>query len=196
MFRMLELRFSIGGLRARGIARWLFVVLGVLVLSGFQGDAGLEGRVERETSQRIVELTNAVRRRHSLAPLSVNAQLRRAAEDYATVLVQRDWFDHIGPDGSTVDGRVEAMGFQGWSYLAENLAKGAGPGDPADVVAGWMNSAGHRDNILSPKLREIGVGCYVRSNPALTFRCVQSFGARGRPSQEDLPAFGRRIVAE
>lgn len=123
-------------------------------------------------------MTNAARAELSLAALVVNPRLSSAAERYAAVLARQDWFDHLGPDGSTLDGRAEAAGYLGWAYLGENLARGTGPADPAAIVTGWLGSAGHRANLLSPVLAETGVGCATRSNPDRRFWCVQVFGAR------------------
>ncbi len=62
-------------------------------------------------------------------------------------------------NGSTLVSRVVATGYS-YSQLAENLA--AGPISAQDVVAGWMNSSGHRANILNCGLHELGIGYYVQ----------------------------------
>ncbi len=165
---------------AAGIVLLVILLLGVVAPFGSSNYAGVEGGLDKEAAQQIVDLTNAIRRKRSLAPLSVDPRLTLAAERHAQAMALQDWFDHIGPDGSTIDRRVEAAGYLDWASLGENLTMGTGPTIPADIVSGWMESAGHRDNLLSPTLREIGVGCYVRPNPGLRFWCVQDFGTRGR----------------
>ncbi|MDP2659617.1 MAG: CAP domain-containing protein [Dehalococcoidia bacterium] len=164
---------------ATSIAIFLLVSIGILTLYRYQS-ANVESGSQPAAAQRIVDLTNAARAAHSLAPVSLDRGLTLAAEEYSQAMAERDWFSHAGPDGSTIDLRIQAAGYRGWTYLGENLARGYGPMDPSDIVDGWMNSAAHRDNILSSNLREIGVGCYVRSDPDLRFWCVQDFGARGR----------------
>ena len=64
------------------------------------------------------------------------------AQDMAT----RGYFDHTTPEGVTFDARITAAGYA-WSRAAENIA--AGQRDPAAVMAAWMDSAGHRRNILA-----------------------------------------------
>lgn len=73
------------------------------------------------------------------------------------------YFSHTGLNGSSPGDRISAAGYS-WSSYAENIA--AGYGSPADVVAGWMDSPGHRANILSTNVTEIGIGyVYVASSP-------------------------------
>ena len=66
-----------------------------------------------------------------------------------------DFFSHTGADGSTVGDRVQNSGYQ-YSNAGENIA--AGQTTAVDVVEGWINSPGHRANILNPNYTEIGVG--------------------------------------
>ena len=164
--------------------RWRLACLACLVvlLLSPSGDAGSAndlanvGKLERAAASGIVTLTNAVRARQSLPELAVNPRLTTAAERYAAAMAGQDRFDHIGADGSTFIDRAEAAGYLGWAYLGENLAWGAGHPEPAGILAGWLGSPGHRDNLLSPTLQETGVGCYLRSQPEARFWCVQAFG--------------------
>lgn len=64
---------------------------------------------------------------------------------------------HTGPDGSTMTSRVEAAGYS-WSNLGENIARGQA--DPDAVMNAWMNSPGHRANILNCAFKEIGIGVH------------------------------------
>jgi uncharacterized protein YkwD len=64
---------------------------------------------------------------------------------------------HTGPDGSTMTSRVEAAGYE-WSTLGENIARGQS--DAASVMESWMNSPGHRANILNCSFTELGVGVH------------------------------------
>jgi uncharacterized protein YkwD len=70
-------------------------------------------------------------------------------------MASRGYFDHTTPDGVTFDKRITAAGYR-WSNAAENIAKGQST--PAAVMQSWMNSPGHRANILNCKLKNIGVG--------------------------------------
>ncbi|MHB1006626.1 MAG: CAP domain-containing protein [Chloroflexota bacterium] len=165
--------------RLTGLAYLAVLFLSLLGTPGSAKDLAAAGRLDRTAASGIVTLTNAARTGRSLDELAVNSRLTLAAERYAEAMAGQDWFDHVGPDGSTLAVRAEAAGYLGWAYLGENLARGAGPVSPASVVAGWMSSPGHRDNLLSPVLRETGVGCFVRSRAALRFWCVQYYGTRG-----------------
>ncbi len=114
-------------------------------------------------------LLNGERADHGLGPLAPNAKLASAATAYAQDLVDGSYFSHTGRDGSGVLDRIERSGYlpadAGW-VLGENLAWGTGGlATPGSIMQAWMNSAGHRDNILNPDYREIGIGIVV-GNPA------------------------------
>jgi uncharacterized protein YkwD len=67
----------------------------------------------------------------------------------------RDFFDHVNPDGDGPGTRLHAQGIP-WSACAENIARGYV--DAEAVIAGWMASEGHRENMLSPLYTHVGVG--------------------------------------
>ncbi|CAO5149652.1 conserved hypothetical protein [Frankia sp. AiPs1] len=103
----------------------------------------------------VVTLTNVERQQAGLLPLSVDPVLTAAADGHSADMARRGFFAHTSPDGRTVSDRVTALGYR-YSRVAENIA--AGQTSAQEVVSGWMNSPGHRANILLPQLREIGVG--------------------------------------
>lgn len=106
---------------------------------------------------RVVALTNLERSKFGLAPLTFDSQLSRAAQNHSVDMAHNDYFAHNSLNGSTPRDRVRAAGYQDWTS-AENIA--AGHTTPEAVVQGWMNSPGHRANILAPDLQNIGVGYY------------------------------------
>ena len=106
----------------------------------------------------------------------MNLALTRAAQNYAQYMGAANFFDHYGPDGSTPWSRAEAEGYTGWTYMGENIA--AGYATPAAVMAGWMNSPGHRANILEPGFRDIGVGYAYVPGSTYGYYWVQDFGSR------------------
>lgn len=110
---------------------------------------------------RVVQLTNIERQKLGLLPLKFNSQLARAAQEHTNNMAKGDFFSHINPNGSTMGSRISATGYR-FTYAAENIY--AGGNTPEEAVKGWMNSPGHRKNILSPKAREIGVGYYFLAN--------------------------------
>src|SRR5689334_22993051 len=102
--------------------------------------------------ERVLELTNAERAQAGLAPLVLNDSLSEAAQDYSQVLATGDCFAHTcGPVPDFAD-RLTQTGYAGWSSIGENIA--AGYPTPEAVVAGWMASPGHRQNILTPSFTE------------------------------------------
>jgi Cysteine-rich secretory protein family/TerD domain len=104
----------------------------------------------------VVTLTNAERARHGLRPLTFDARLAQAAQAHSADMVRRGFFAHENPDGRQVWDRAVAAGYA-YRKVAENIA--AGQPTAREVVLGWMNSPGHRANILDGELAQIGVGC-------------------------------------
>jgi uncharacterized protein YkwD len=107
--------------------------------------------------QQVVDLTNQERISRGLAPLTINVQLNNAAEQHSQDMVVQNYFSHQGRDGSSPWDRMQSQGYN-YSQAAENIAFGQTTAQ--EVVTDWMNSAGHRQNILDPNLKEIGVGYY------------------------------------
>jgi uncharacterized protein YkwD len=114
-------------------------------------------------------LLNGERADHGLAPLAANPKLASAASAFAADLVAGSYFSHTGRDGSDVLDRIKRTGYipddRPWR-IGENLAWGTGAlATPGAIVRAWMNSPGHRDNLLNGAYREIGIGV-VAGNPS------------------------------
>jgi len=118
-----------------------------------------------ELKQDVINLVNVERARLGLAPLSNNTLLEQAAQMHTDDMRQRNFFEHDNPDGQGPFNRIEAMGYLQPYYdcnctksyaTGENIAKGQSTA--AEVMETWMNSAEHRDNILSADYNEIGIG--------------------------------------
>jgi hypothetical protein len=121
----------------------------------------------------IVNLTNAERRQEGLSPLDFSDLLTQAAQAHATDMAQNNYFSHTNLEGLQVSDRVTAVGYS-YSRVGENIAYGFA--SPADTMNQWMNSAGHRQNILRSEYTEIGVG-YAYSNTSKRKHIwVQVFG--------------------
>lgn len=111
--------------------------------------------------QQVVDLVNKERAAAGLSALTVNTKLANVAETKAADLRDENYFSHTSPIyGSPFD----MMKQFGISYTAagENIAKGQRT--PEEVMNGWMNSQGHRENILNANFTEIGVGYVTDSN--------------------------------
>ncbi|MFB7087189.1 CAP domain-containing protein [Streptomyces sp. NPDC056296] len=118
-------------------------------------DAGSGGGGGPEAQ--VLALVNEERASAGCSPVTANDRLTRAADDYSDVMASSGVMSHTGPDGSTMTTRVEAAGYQ-WSTLGENIARGQA--DAASVMDSWMNSPGHRANILNCSFKELGVGVH------------------------------------
>ena len=123
----------------------------------------------------VVRLTNAERAKAGLQPLEVNDNLMQAAQGYAGVLAPGPCFEHDCPPVPSLKDRVAIAGYGEWERIGENIA--AGDRTAEAVVAGWMTSKGHRENILKPEYREIGVGFLYGPGKYGTY-WVQVFGTR------------------
>lgn len=115
------------------------------------------GGGSRPMEQRVIELTNDARRQAGCPALVHNDKLRQAAYLHSKDMSDNDYFSHSGLDGSSPGDRMSRQGYRFRSW-AENIAWGYR--SPEAVVEGWMNSAGHRANILNCGLTEIGVGLH------------------------------------
>jgi uncharacterized protein YkwD len=121
----------------------------------------------------VVTLTNAERAKAGCGPLSVNATLTAVAQAHSQDMATNDYFDHNSQDGRTPFDRMTAAGYR-YSTAAENIA--AGQRTPQDVMTAWMNSPGHRANILNCALKEIGVGYATDSASRYGVYWTQDFG--------------------
>jgi uncharacterized protein YkwD len=110
----------------------------------------------------VLCLHNQVRASKGLPALKDNGKLRTAALTHSNDMVTEGYFDHTAPSGSTFVDRILSARYakrtDGWS-LGENLAWGTGDlSTPAGVMNAWMNSAGHKANILKRSYKEVGIG--------------------------------------
>ncbi|CAM5267850.1 hypothetical protein GCM10010329_02390 [Streptomyces spiroverticillatus] len=119
-------------------------------------------------AQEVVRLLNEERAKAGCSALTTNSLLRTAAQRHSADMVARGFFDHTNPDGDGPGERVTAAGYK-WSTYGENIA--AGQQTPAAVMEAWMNSSGHRANILNCSFKEVGIG--LANN-----HWTQVFGAR------------------
>ena len=142
------------------------------------------------TKQATLCLLNAERTDRGLPRLTSNAQLGKAAQGFSANMVRQQFFDHTSPAGVSLTTRVRRGttylrgNLRSWS-LGENIGWGSGElATPTQIVRGWMNSSGHRRNILDRRFRHIGIGVVsgapddVGGQPAATY--TTDFGSRVR----------------
>ena len=115
-------------------------------------------------------LINHQRALAGLPALKLSATLQAVAQAKSQEMVARDYFDHTNPDGLTAAQRVLNSHYvpDGSSYtIGENIAFGTvNLGTPASIVEAWMQSPGHRENILDANYRETGIGVAPAAPPS------------------------------
>jgi uncharacterized protein YkwD len=107
----------------------------------------------------VLRLTNIERANNGgLVPLTRDNHLEMVIQAHCRDLALRDYFEHETPEGLDPFQRLDTIDPAFYNLAGENIA--AGQQSPQEVVDGWMNSPGHRANILKPEYRKIGIGVY------------------------------------
>ncbi|TYQ16181.1 UNVERIFIED_CONTAM: spore coat assembly protein SafA/uncharacterized YkwD family protein [Acetivibrio alkalicellulosi] len=109
----------------------------------------------------VIRLVNAERSKNGLPALKANWQVSRVARYKSQDMVDKGYFSHTSPTYGSPFRMMESFGVK-FSTAGENIAMGQRT--PAEVMNAWMNSPGHRNNILSPSFTEIGVGLAKAAN--------------------------------
>jgi uncharacterized protein YkwD len=127
-------------------------------------------------SRRVLELVNEARSQarrcgretfNATTPLKLSLALGNAALAHSLDMATRDYFDHVGPDGSTPASRVTHAGYA-WQAVGENLAAGVPTAEEA--VAGWLHSPAHCQNLMDPRFTDMGVAYTVNpKDPSVIF---------------------------
>jgi uncharacterized protein YkwD len=108
----------------------------------------------------VIAEVNAERRANGLSALQADGRLEDAAQGLACDNAARQTVSHTSANGAGLQGRLRSVGYR-FSAASENVQTGAD--SPSDVVAWWMGSSGHRTNILTRGIGDIGVGIAVSS---------------------------------
>ncbi len=125
--------------------------------------------------QELLRLTNSVRLRHGLSTLRLVERLNQCAHWMAADMAVHGYFGHKDRLGRLVDGRADAFGYR-WRAIAENLA--GGQESPQEAIQDWMDSPGHRRNMLDPNFTEIGLARVKFPGSKYREYWVQVFGVR------------------
>lgn len=152
---------------------WAVLLAGVLLLGLLSGCSvelgdvddvlGSEGSSSSDYVSEVVRLVNIERTERGLSALTMDTTLNAAAAERAKEIIVN--FAHERPDGSSCFTILQEYGVS-YRTAAENIA--GGQSTPEAVVNSWMNSPGHRANILNSSLRKIGVG-YARGGQYGTY---------------------------
>jgi uncharacterized protein YkwD len=121
-----------------------------LALAVFMAGPALAGEVENM----VLADVNAARAQAGCGALRMNAQLVTAAEGHAQAMAAKNFFSHQGKDGSKLASRIKRAGYR-FNLAAENIA--AGQSSASEVMQAWLNSSGHRKNMLDCRLTETGI---------------------------------------
>jgi len=105
--------------------------------------------------EKIIYFTNFYREEEGLEKLKENEILNKAAKERLEDMFSKQYFEHISPEGIGAEKVVSNLGYQ-YIMVGENLALGNFKTEK-ELVDGWMGSPGHRENILNPRFKEIGV---------------------------------------
>jgi uncharacterized YkwD family protein len=111
--------------------------------------------------QKVVDLTNQERAKNGLPALKVDTTLSKMAHEKARDMSANNYFSHTSPTYGSPFDMMKKFGIT-YNYAGENIAMGQQT--PQEVVNAWMNSEGHRKNILSPNFNYIGVGYVAQGN--------------------------------
>lgn len=137
---------------------WLTIMIGAASCVPFYwGDAaGYFSTTDPSVRDEILVLVNRERQENDLPPVAGDPALSAVAQNYAEDMARRNFFSHTSPDGQDLFERLTAAGVP-YRRTAENIAWGFR--DAGTLVGRWMDSPGHRKNILG-NFTKIGVGAY------------------------------------
>lgn len=121
----------------------------------------------------MLSAVNAERAKVGVAALCTNAKLQSAAQGHSNDMAAKNYMSHKGSDGSKPSKRITNAGYT-WTAVAENVA--AGQADVTAVMKSWMNSEGHRKNLLNAKYTQFGMGHAYGSTTTYKNYWTQNFG--------------------
>lgn len=150
-------------IRRHGLAFALMLIVGSQVVSTLQLDARTQvlGYASNITVNGLLSGTNTERATAGISSLNLNTQLNSAAQGKANHMIANNYWAHTSPDGVTPWYWFDWAGYD-YSMAGENLAYGFDTS--SGVISGWMNSPGHRDNMLNAGYEDVGFGIANGSN--------------------------------
>lgn len=126
--------------------------------AGDSAGSGSEGRqAETTQAQAVLDLVNKERQKAGVQPLTLSDKLTSIANTKAKDMADKGYFSHESPTYGSPFDMLKHFGVS-YSYAGENIA--AGQKTAAEVMQSWMNSSGHRQNILNKNYTQLGVGFY------------------------------------
>lgn len=120
-----------------------------------------DNKAVSDYEKEVVNLVNNIRKDYGLSPLKLNSELSAVARLKSSDMREKGYFSHTSPTYGSPFDMMKTFGIK-YRTAGENIAMGYRT--PQAVVDGWMNSEGHRENILNPSFTEIGVGYIANGN--------------------------------
>jgi uncharacterized protein YkwD len=143
-----------------------------------------EGADAEKLRSLALQLVNKSRAEAKLPPLQIGKEINEAARYHAADMLRRNFYDHTSPEGKSVGDRYQKAGGSRWKITAENIARCTGCDLSAKTVEelqrGWMNSKGHRENILRKGITQFGFS--IVAAPGKPLYAVQTFTGPGVPN--------------
>lgn len=139
----------------------LIVMLGMFISSTWHTGKAVLGYATNVGTTSLLQETNIQRSSNGIGALSMNSKLAAAAQAKANDMVARNYWSHVAPDGKQPWQFISDAGYV-YQSAAENLAYGFD--SSAAALSGWMNSPGHRANIVNGNLTEVGFGIANSAN--------------------------------
>jgi hypothetical protein len=130
------------------------------------------------TPDNVANAVNAERTKRNITPLNYNYKLAAAAQFKASDMIDRKYFAHVDPDGNYIWPKIIAEGYTPYSILGENLAVDFS--DTDGLMAAWIDSPTHRDNILNSNFMDqgLGIGFGNPANGQASVAVANTFGAQ------------------
>lgn len=123
--------------------------------------------------KQVLDLINQRRAEKGLEALRWSDDAARIARLHSENMAQYKFFSHVGLDGLTVDNRADAIGLSKWKAIGENIAYNRGFQNPIEFACeGWMKSTPHRENLLSARWKETGIGIAIAADGTYYFTQV------------------------
>ncbi len=159
----------------RPLLRSLCVLVGIsLATCGDVSPSEIMGECENNPRQEVLELVNEIRVENGRAALALDIRLAASAQGHSEDMTANNFMAHTGSDGTNPGQRMTAAGYP-WSGWSENVA--AGQPTPEAVVNAWMNSDGHRANILRESSEHVGIGYDYESGTNYGHYWTMNFGS-------------------
>lgn len=118
----------------------------------------------QDMEEQVLQQINEIRQQQGLETLRKNEKLAQVARNYSRRMAEQGFFAHTSPQGDTLVDRVRAVGIFFFA-VGENLFTSTNIAQPVPrAIAGWMDSPGHRQNVLRPEYRETGIGVWKQGN--------------------------------